>query len=269
MSTANRLERRYGPVVRLLGLFGWAFLLLPVIFVVAYSFNSSSYFILPPKGLTLDWYAKFFASDRFMAAARNSLIVTGIVTPTCVLAAVPTAYVLVRFRFRGKALFSNLLLSPLIVPGVVTGISLLSLFAATNRDFGIFKLIVGMFIFGLPFAVRALVANLIGLDERVEEAARNVGATAVQTFFYVTLPQLKPGILAASTFVFVEAIDNFSIAVFLTENQTVVLPVEAYQYIRDFDDPTVAAMASVLIVLSVLLVSILEKVIGFEKAMRV
>jgi putative spermidine/putrescine transport system permease protein len=269
MRARARLEQKYGPVVRLLGLFGWAFLLLPVVFVVAYSFNSANYFILPPKGLTLDWYEKFFASDRFMAAARNSLIVAGIVTPASVIAALLTAYALVRFRFPGRSLFANLLLSPLIVPGVVTGISLLSLFAATTKDFGIFKLVVGMFIFGLPFAVRALVANLIGLDERIEEAARNVGATAVQTFFHITLPQLKPGILAASTFVFVEAIDNFSIAVFLTENNTVVLPVEAYQYIRDFDDPTVAAMSSVLIILSVLLVSILEKMIGFDKAMRV
>ncbi|NKW10774.1 ABC transporter permease subunit [Ochrobactrum tritici] len=121
-------------------------------------------------------------------------------------------------------------------------------------------------VFALPFAIRALSANLLGLDPRIEEAARNLGAGPFRTFFVIVLPQLKSGILAASVFIFVEALDNFSIAVFLTNDRTKVLPVAAYQYIKDFDDPTVAAMATALIVLSVIAVAMLEKLMGFQRA---
>jgi putative spermidine/putrescine transport system permease protein len=125
-----------------------------------------------------------------------------------------------------------------------------------------------MFLLGLPFTTRALSVNLLGLDPRIEEAARNLGASAWRTFLHVTLPQLKPGLLAGGIFAFVEALDNFSISVFLIDSRTTTMPVEAYSYIRDFDDPTVAAMAALLVVLSVLLVSAIERLIGLERFLR-
>ena len=168
----------------------------------------------------------------------------------------------------GTAIVQQIILSPLIIPGVVTGVSLLSLLSAAGMRIGLFGLCLGMLVFALPFSIRALSANLLGLDPRIEEAARNLGAGPVRTFFSIVLPQLKSGILAASVFVFVEALDNFSIAVFLTNDSTKVLPVAAYQYIKDFDDPTVAAMATALIVMSVVIVAFLEKVMGFQKSLR-
>lgn len=268
MLKRSDLERPYGTVIGLIAWMGCLFLLLPIAFILLFSFNDSVYFRWPPQGMSLRWYVNFFASEQFMRAAVNSLIIAVVVTSTSLLVGLPAALALVRGRFPGRNLIASLLLSPLIVPGVVTGMALLILFANLNVEFGLVRLLIGLFIFALPFAVRALVANLLGLNIRIEEAARNLGASPWRCFIHVTLPQLKPGLLAAATFVFVEAIDNFSIAVFLVDTRTSTLPVEAYSYIRDFDDPTVAAMAALLIVLSVILVFVVERVIGFEKFLR-
>ncbi|MFD2854131.1 ABC transporter permease [Seohaeicola zhoushanensis] len=262
------LEAKFGPVVILLATFATIFLLLPVIFVVLHSFSPTRYFQWPPTEFTLKWHQDFYTSTMFMEAARNSLVMALIVTPLSLVIGVPASYALVRGTFPGKALIQQVILSPLIIPGVVTGVSLLSLYSAGGLRIGMFGLCLGMLIFALPFAVRAISANLIGIDPRVEEAARSLGAGPLRTFFVVVVPQLKSGVLAASVFIFVEAVDNFSIAVFLSNDQTRVLPVAAYQHIKDFDDPTVAAMATALIVLSVVLVMLLEKLIGFQKSLR-
>lgn len=224
------LEAKFGPAVIVLAAFATIFLLLPVIFVVLHSFSPTRYFQWPPTEFTLKWHKDFYSSAMFMDAARNSLVMALIVTPLSLVIGVPASYALVRGTFPGKALIQQVILSPLIIPGVVTGVSLLSLYSAGGLRLGMFGLCLGMLIFALPFAVRAISANLIGIDPRVEEAARSLGAGPLRTFFVVVVPQLKSGVLAASVFIFVEAVDNFSIAVFLSNDKTKVLPVAAYQY---------------------------------------
>ena len=241
------------------------FLLAPVVFIMFYALNEGRYFTLPPKGLTLHWFANFFENDRFRAALQSSFGIAGLVTPTSLAVAVPSAIAIVRGSFRGRALLNAALLSPLMIPGVVTGIAFLGLFSQLDVGSGFWRLIAALTCFTLPFAVRALVANLHGLDPALEEAARNLGAGRWRAFLHVTLPQLRPGLLAGGIFVFVEALDNFSISVFLTDLKTTTLPIEAYNYIRDFDDPTVAAMASMLITLAVVLVFLIQRVTGLDR----
>jgi len=264
----RNLETKFGPVVVILAAVAVFFLLLPVVFVVLHSFSPTRYFQWPPTSFTLKWHQQFYQSKLFMDAAKNSFMMALIVTPLSLLIGIPASYAMVRGKFHGKELIQQILNSPLIIPGVVTGVSLLSLFSTVGIHIGMFGLCAGMLIFALPFALRALTANLLGLDPRIEEAARSLGANPQRTFFLIVMPQLKSGILAASIFIFVEAIDNFSIAVFLSNDRTRVLPVAAYQYIKDFDDPTVAAMATALIALSCILVVLLEKLIGFQKSLR-
>jgi ABC-type spermidine/putrescine transport system permease subunit II len=257
--------RSYSPLVGAFAALIMAFIILPVGFIALYAFNDAGYLTLPPQGVTLKWFHNFFAIARFRAALETSLIISATVAPVSLLIAVPAAVALVRYRFPGKAAINALIMSPLIVPGVVTGISFLSLSARVGTGLGIGPLIVALTCFAFPFAVRALVANLHGLDPRLEEAARNLGASRFRAFLWVTLPQLRPGLLAGGIFVFVEAIDNFSISIFLTNSRTSTLPVEAYSYIRDFDDPTVAAMAVLLMSLSVLLVFAVDRLVGLDR----
>lgn len=242
-----------------------AFVLLPVAFIVLYAFNSGAYLTLPPGAPTLRWFGSFFASKRFVAALWSSLGIAAVVTPVAVLVALPTARALVRHDFPGKTTFSAMLLAPLVVPGVITGIAFLSLSSLLGIGSGFWPLAIALLCYSLPFAVRALAANMHGLDPALEDAARNLGASGLRAFVWVTLPQLRPGLLAGGIFVFVEAIDNFSIAVFLTDSRTTTLPVEAYSYIRDFDDPTVAAMAVLLMALSVTLVTVVDRLVGLDR----
>lgn len=258
-------RRSYSPSVAVFATLVMAFILLPVLFIALYAFNDTGYFHFPPQGVSLKWFVNFFANARFRAALQSSLIISATVAPVCLLIAVPAALALVRYRFPGRGLVNGFIMSPLVVPGVVTGISFLSLSARMGRGLGLLPIIVALTCFAFPFAVRALAANLHGLDHRLEEAARNLGASRFRAFLWVTLPQLRPGLLAGGIFVFVEAIDNFSIAVFLTDSRTTTLPVESYSYIRDFDDPTVAAMAVLLMGLSAILVFAIDRLVGFDR----
>ena len=258
----------YSPLMRAFVIVVALFLLAPVVFIVLYAFNNSSYFSLPPQGFTLKWFANFFGNSRFRQAIATSLAMAAIVTPLSLLIAIPTAYALVRGRFRGRGFLNLFVFSPLIIPGVVTGIAFLIFLTSIGIGPGFLGLVVAMSCFALPFAVRALVATMHGLNRELEEAARNLGASDWEVFRLVVLPQLRPGMLAGGTFVFVEAIDNFSISAFLTSPHSTTLPVEAYGYIRDFDDPTVAAMAAILILLSAILVLGVGRLIGLDRMFR-
>lgn len=258
----------YSPTLRAAVLAVAAFLLIPVIFIVIYAFNKTAYFSLPPQGLTLKWFANFFSNDRFQQAIVTSLGMAAIVTPVSLIVGIPTAYALVRGDFGGRAFLSAVVMSPLVVPGVITGIAFLIFLTAIGLGPGFAGLVIAMVAFALPFAVRALVATMSGIDPELENAARNLGATEWHVFRHIVLPQLRPALLAGGTFVFVEAIDNFSISAFLTTRHSTTLPVEAYGYIRDFDDPTVAAMAAVLIVLTVVLVFLVGRIVGLDRMFR-
>ncbi|MBB5214284.1 ABC transporter permease [Parapusillimonas granuli] len=241
----------------------------PVLFIILYSFNPSAYFSLPMTGLSLKWFVNFFENERFMNAFWVSMKMAAIVTPLSIVISIPTAYALVRCEFRGQNLVNALIMSPIVIPGVVSGIALLIYLSAIGVGPGFTGLVIGMTCFSIPFGVRALVANMHGLRPELEEVARNLGASNWSVFWRIVLPQLRPGLLAGGTFVFVEAIDNFSISVFLSTTKVSPLPVEGYSYIRDFDDPTVAAMAVILIAISTGLVLLASRMVGLNRMFRV
>jgi putative spermidine/putrescine transport system permease protein len=245
-----------------------AFLALPVVIIVYYAFNPNGLLTFPPPSLTWHWFTNFFANHRFRAALFNSLAAAAIVTPATLAIAIPTAIALVRRDFPGRALLDGLIASPLVIPGVVSGVAFLNFFTGSFVNTGFWRITIALVCATLPYAVRAVVATLHGLDPALEEAGRNLGGGSLSVFLRVTLPLLRPGLLAGAIFVFVEAIDNFSITVFLTDLNTTTLPVEAYGYIRDFDDPTIAAMATVLIVQSLILVAIMQRFVGMDRFLQ-
>jgi ABC-type spermidine/putrescine transport system permease subunit II len=251
--------------VTALGLFTLGFVLLPLPFIVLYAFSRNAYSLFSDQGFTLQWFQRFFENDRFMAALQNSLAISLITTIVALAIALPTALVAVRHRFLGRDLMMALLAAPLLIPGVITGTAALSFVAQTRIGPGFWPITAAMICFTLPLVLRPLVANLSGLDPDLEKAARNLGAGPFAAFRAVTMPQLAPGLVAGGTFAFVEAMDNFSIAVFLTNINTTTLPVEAYSYIRDIDDPTVAAMATLLILMSVGVVFAIEWLLGLDR----
>ncbi|ADU72918.1 ABC transporter permease [Pantoea sp. At-9b] len=247
---------------------GWItliFILLPLPIIVLYSFSPNSYRIISEQGFTLEWFINFFTNDRFLAALRNSLSIACLTTVVACLVALPTAIVAVRHPFRGRQWLLGMISAPMVVPGVIVGTAALGFVSQTGIGPGYWPITVAMICLALPLTMRPLIANLSGLDPALEQAARNLGASPLRAFLRITLPQLTPGLVAGGTFAFVEAMDNFAVSAFLTNIDVTTLPVESYSYIRDIDDPTVAAMATLLILLSLLIVWLIEKLLGLDK----
>lgn len=254
-----------GPVFLIVGMVTLGFILLPLPFIVIYAFSPSAYALIGEQGPTLKWFESFFGNDRFMAALQSSLMIAIITTVTALVIAVPTAVMAVRHRFFGRDLLLTLVSAPLMVPGVIVGTAALGFVSQTGVGPGFWPLTVAMIALALPLAMRPLIANLSGLDSDLENAGRNLGARPLTAFFRITLPQLTPGLVAGGTFAFVEAMDNFAIAAFLSNISFTTLPVESYSYIRDIDDPTVAAMATILILFSVFVVFTIEWLLGLDR----
>ncbi|MGV1768335.1 ABC transporter permease [Rhizobium rhizogenes] len=244
------------------------FLIAPVLLIAVYSFSKSRYFRLPIRQFSLDWYVAFFASQTFRDAMFNTIVIAVIVTPLCLIAALVTAHVMARSQFAGKSVIDALILSPLIVPGVVTGVAFLSLFRILGIDIGLVRMSIAMVVVSFPYALRALAANYGSVGVALEEAARDLGAGRLQTYLRVTLPQLKPGLIAGTIFVAVEVIDNFAVNAFLVDLHSNTLPIAAYQHVRDFDDPLVAVMSTLLSLLSLIFVLIFNRLVGLEKIAR-
>ena len=244
------------------------FLLAPTLLSAYYSVGEARYFSFPASAYSLKWYGQFFASPKFSTAMVRTALLAATVTPLCVGVALMTAHAMAQGRFRARRFLDAIALSPLIVPGVVTGIAFLSLFRIAGIELGLVRMGVAMLVVCLPFALRAIAANYNSVDPATQEAARDLGASAFQTYLRVTLPQLKPGVLAAAVFVFVEVVDNFSVNVFLTDLGSDTLPIAAYQHVRDFDDPLVAVMSTILSLLTLALVLVFQRFVGLDRVAR-
>jgi putative spermidine/putrescine transport system permease protein len=267
---APRLAREPGAVGWPLGLIGGlivAFLAVPVLFVIFYSFNNTAYFRFPPEGFSLRWYANFFRLHYFRDGALISLALAAAVTPLSVAIGTAASYGLVRGRFKGAAVINGLLMSPIIIPGVVTGIALMTMFNLLGSSWSFGNLVIAMVLVCLPYTVRTISANLHGLNPATEEAAINLGASRWTTFRRVVLPQIRPGIVGGMIFVFATVLEDVSVVIFLTSYRTSTLSIAALGYLRNKDDPTIAAMATMLVALTVGLVFVIQRVIGLEKFM--
>ncbi len=229
---------------------GLLFLLLcPLIILFGVSLNPGVEQIFPPSGVSLRWYLNLANRDGFIEAAKLTLTLAAGSALASVAIALLAGITIVRHAFFGRDVLLTLLLSPLIVPQVVVGMA----FLVTLSSLGVFSSVVSLSILHvvitLPFAVRVVVAALSGASITLEEAARSLGASPARAFMLVTLPLARSGVIAAGVFAFVTSFENFTASQFLVWDRT-TLPVELYTYVQTENDPTGAAVSS-LIVLSV------------------
>ncbi len=243
------------------------FIAMPVVFTIAYSFNPSAYYGFSITHLSLKWYFNLFSLDYFRHAFVVSLGLAACVMPLATLFGMGSAYALVRGEFKGKALLNSLVLSPIVVPGIITGMALLTFFGILGFNWSFGKLVLAMTICTVAYPIRTITANLHGLSAHIEEAAINMGASRWTTFWRVVFPQIGPGILSGCIFVFTMVLEDVSIVIFLVDMHTNTLAIEAMNYMRTMDDPTIAAMSTMLIVMTLLLALLIEKFIGIGKFM--
>jgi putative spermidine/putrescine transport system permease protein len=230
-----------------------AFLALPILVVIWLSFSSASYLTFPPPGLGLRWYTAYFGSREWLAATWLSLAIGGCVVVLATVLGTVAALGLRHLPRRWRAPLAGLVLSPLIVPGIVVAIGI---YYAFSR-YGLVGTPVGIVLahtaLAVPFVVTSVGANLAGLDRRLEQAALGLGATPFGTFRQVTLPLIRPGVMVGALFAFITSFDELIVALFLSGSGAVTLPRRMWDDLRFAIDPTIAAVSTLTIALTILL----------------
>lgn len=227
------------------------YILMPLFFVFWLSVFKQEIPSFPPDGYSLRWFFAIADYREFASGFLLSLQVGVIATLCGLLLGVPAALVIVRVPLKGRSVLNSLLLAPMVVPGVVLGTSLYVFQIETEIATGLpvmgsfAGLVIAHTLIVVPWTVRLVTANLVGLDRTIEEAAYNLGAGPVTTFFKITLPMIRPGLVAATLFGFVASFGNLEMSLFLVGPGRTTLPIAILQYLEWKIDPTVAA-ASVL-----------------------
>jgi putative spermidine/putrescine transport system permease protein len=243
------------------------FVLAPLAVAVALSFSDSPFVVFPPQGFTIHWYTDVLTDPDFLDSARFSIGLAFAATVAALVLGVPAALALVRGSFIGRGALQSFLLSPLVFPALITGLALLQFFSAANmQDAGV-NLFFAHVLITLPYVVRTVAASLLLVDRSLEEAARTLGANRWRTFRRVTLPQVAPGVSAGALFAFMVSLDNFPISMWLANAENNPLPMLIFQRMNSMFDPSVAAMASLMILVGAAAVLILERLVGLRRAM--
>lgn len=241
------------------------FVLSPLLVIIIASFGEAAFLQFPPKGFSLKWYAEIPRLNGLADALSISLQLAGSVTPIVVVLGVAASLALARYQMFGGRMVMAFLLSPLVVPAVVIGIAMLQFFHTVNLVSTFGALMTAHVAITLPYMVRTVTASLEMEDVALLEAAKVLGATGLQTFFYVTLPIIKPSVFTGAVFVFITSFDNYAISLFMSDASTMTLPIKMLEYIETRIDPTVAALSSLLIVFAVLVLVVSTWLVGLRR----
>ena len=225
------------------------YILLPLIFVVWLAFFRQEIPSFPPEGYSLRWFAAILDQRKFVDGFSVSLQVAVLAMAVGLALGVPAALCLARYDFTLRGPLANLLLMPVIVPGVVLGTSMYVFHVEVENGLDIdvigtfYALVIGHVVIVIPWVVRLVTASLSGLDRAAEEAAQNLGANPWVTFWRITLPAIRPGIVAGALFGFVTSFGNLEMSLFLVGAGRTTLPIAILQYLEWKIDPTVAAVS--------------------------
>ena len=233
----------------------FAFLYVPLIFVVAYSFNSNRV-VTVWKGFSLEWYADVLGNDDIQRAVINSLRVASISTVLSVLFATGLAIGLLRMARAGRTFAWSLIMAPLVIPEIVFAIGTLALFVQIRFPLGVDAITLAHTAFCIPFALLPIRARLRTVDLSVYEAAADLGASEWVIFRRITLPLLAPGIVAGALLAFIISLDDFIVSYFLAGAGGTTLPVYIFGMIRNAITPGVNALSTLLLMVSVLIVTV-------------
>jgi putative spermidine/putrescine transport system permease protein len=243
----------------------YVFLIAPVVVVLLSAFNAGNYLTFPPQGLSLRWFEHFLESPTLMNSLFLSLQLALIVAAVSTVLGTAAALYVVRWSGRYREFLRILLISPLALPGILTAIAILILLYAIGVGTrGMIGLVGGHIIVTLPFVFLIVSAVLVRFDRSLEEAARNLGAGPYMTFWRVTLPLIRSGIVAGAIFAFISSYDNVPMSLLLASVGMTPLPIQLFDYLRFAFDPTPAAAGTLSIALAVAVVVISERLVGLD-----
>lgn len=234
------------------------FLVLPVLVSMPLSFNAQPYFTYPLAGVSLRWYHRFLGSAEWMLALKNTLIVGVSATFVATVLGVLASLGLMHPRLKGKSIITGILVSPMIVPVIITAVGVYFEFSPFGLTNSLLGLTLAHAALGVPFVVVTVTATLAGFNETLSRAGRSLGASPMRVFWEVKLPIIAPGVVSGALFAFATSFDEIVVALFLTGPEQRTVPRQMWSGIREQLSPTILAVATVLVVMSTLLLVTLE-----------
>ncbi|MGH7213068.1 MAG: ABC transporter permease [Acetobacteraceae bacterium] len=258
-----------------MGLFWFAvalillYMTIPALVVVATSFSPSELLEFPPSGLSLKWYARAVTYPDFQDAFVNGLIVTSFASTLALMTGLAVAYLIDRYVFPGRTALEAVLSSPLIVPHFTTGLGFLLLGVGLGIGQSYAIVIVTHVLLVLPFVTRSVYVSLRNLDPHLERAAANLGASPGRVLSRVTLPLLLPGMAGGWLVAAILSLTEFTASLYVTAARTQTLPVAMYTYIREYSDPTIAAVSAILILATTLVMFVANQYLGLGRILSI
>jgi len=229
------------------------FLYLPIVVLVIFSFNDNTVTTLPLKGFTLVWYQHLLANGEMLTAVGNSLHVASFATVLTILIGVPAAFALDRADFPGKNIFRRIVVLPLTLPGIITGISMLNLFRMLGFNLSLTTVILGHGTALVAIVVTQVYARLQRFNRRLEEASDDLGAKPWQTFFLVTLPNIRSALIGSGLLAFTLSFDEIPVTFFLTGRDN-TLPMYIYSTLRRGITPEINAIGTIIVAVSLVII---------------
>jgi putative spermidine/putrescine transport system permease protein len=245
------------------------FVILPAIVVALAAFNDRAIQAFPPQVWSLRWFVRAFEYADFRKGFWNGLTITAWASTIALLVGAAFAYALHRYNFTLKRVLEGVLLSPLVIPHYTIGLGLLMLAAQTGAGRGFALVILAHVVLVLPFVIRSVFISLQNFDVRLELAASNLGAAPLRVLLTVTLPLLLPGLLSGWLFAAILSFNEFTATLFVTSQATQTLPVAMYNYVREFADPTLAALSVIYIAVTATLLTLANACLGLGKILNV
>ena len=245
------------------------FVLLPGVVVAISAFNDRAILAFPPQAWSLRWFWRAFSYADFVKGFWNGLTVTVWASSIAVVVGSAFAFAIHRYKFVLRDVLEGILLSPLIIPHYTIGLGVLILASQTNVGRGFPLVIFAHVVMVLPFVMRSTYISLENLDTRLELAASSLGATPLRILFTVTIPLLIPGLLSGWLFAAILSFNEFTATLFVSSQATQTLPVAMYNYVREFADPTLAALSVIYIVVTATLLTIANSFLGLGKILNV
>ncbi len=243
-------------------------LIAPTVVIFITSFTDSYSLRFPPRGLSVRWYVELINSPQLINAALTSLKVATATAILSILLGVPAALHIARSTAAWARLLDNLFMSPLVLPMIAFGLALVMMITTLGYALSIYGLIIGHVVVSVPFVLRTTIASLARLDPALLDSSASLGASKLYTFRRVTLPSIRPGILAGTFLAFMWSFDNIPVSLFVADARTEVLPIRLWQIIQASLDVRAASASGVLIVVTLVMILVLERVAGLSRHLR-
>lgn len=234
------------------------FLYAPIVVLIVFSFNAGRQ-ASTWEGFSLRWYAKLMENKLLLASVKNSLLVAFITTIVATVIGTMAALAMGRSSFKGKGMTQAVMFLPIIIPEIVLGAALVTFFGVVQLRLSIWTVILAHVVFSVSYVTIVVRARLAGFDRSMEEAAMDLGAGPVQTFFRVTLPLILPGIVAGALLVFTLSVDDYVITSFVAGVGATTLPLQIYSMIKVGVTPEINAVSSLLLLVTVILIVLAQR----------